>query len=403
MANTTLERVEQSIEEQIVRYRELSEKRRILRGRIERADAEKRSVKDRVFQRVQSDYRHRLEEIESELEPIAAEVQEARASIQTEIREIDGRTEELQDKIDEIAFRSRVGEYDADASNRLQAPLADDYERLVHRRRVVSELLARIDERESELPTRDNLPRRETPESRAPERVSEHAPEQSLERTPERVFERASEHKGERAPSPAPAAPRSAPRPAGEIRTDSAMRGESAIRAGSGPESAAAEAFVDPTEWVGEFVIPEPRVAAKAEGSKAPADTERSGNEMDNLSDLADPSDESISAPNEVSSRSSERSIGPSDTLPILTVVSGPAAGKRLPLLPMTMTLGREVDNNIEIKDIDVARYHARISFEGGHYTIQDLEGPRGRSWMDRGSRKRFSRPARAFAWETAN
>jgi len=208
-----------------------------------------------------------------------------------------------------------------------------------------------------------------TPE-RAPERVSERTPEQSPERRPERV--------SERAPSPAPAAPRPAPRPADEIRTDSAMRGESAIRAGSEPESAAAEAFVDPTEWVGEFVIPEPRVAAKAEGSKTAADTERSGDEMDNLSDLADPSDETISAPNEVSSRSSERSIGPSDTLPILTVVSGPAAGKRLPLLPMTMTLGREVDNNIEIKDIDVARYHARISFEGGHYTIQDLEGSSG-------------------------
>ncbi len=42
------------------------------------------------------------------------------------------------------------------------------------------------------------------------------------------------------------------------------------------------------------------------------------------------------------------------------------------------MTLGREVDNNIEIKDIDIARYHARISFEGGHYTIQDLEGSSG-------------------------
>jgi hypothetical protein len=364
MANTTLERVEQSIEEQIVRYRELSEKRRILRGRIERAEAEKRSVKDRVFQRVQSDYKRRLDEIESELEPIAAEVQEARASIQTEIREIDGRTEELQDKIDEVAFRSRVGEYDADASNRLQAPLADDYERLVHRRRVVSELLARIDERESELPTRGDLPRGEAPGTRAPERVSERAP--------------AVPKPAPAAPQPAPAAPRPAPRPADEVRTEPAMRDDSAIRARSEPEPAVAEAFVDPTEWVGEFVIPEPRGAAKAEGPKTAADTERSGNEMDNLSDLADPSDESISAPNEVSSRSSERSIEPSDTLPILTVVSGPAAGKRLPLLPMTMTLGREVDNNIEIKDIDVARYHARISFEGGHYTIQDLEGSSG-------------------------
>jgi hypothetical protein len=371
MANTTLERVEQSIEEQIVRYRELTDNRRVLRGRIERAEAEKRSVKDRVFQRVHSDYRRRLDEIESELEPIAADVQEARASIQTEIREIDGRTEELQDKIDEVTFRGRVGEYDADASNRLKTPLADDYERLVQRRRVLSDLLARIDEREGELPARDDLPHREMPVPAAPpasERTSEHAPSPAP----------AAPQPAPAAPQHASAAPRPEPQPADEIRTDSVTRGDSEVETGSEPEPAAAEAFVDPTEWVDEFVITEPQGAAKAAGSATTADTARPGDEMDNLSDLADPSDESVSAPDEGSSQPSERSIEPSDTLPILTVVSGPAAGKRLPLLPMTMTLGREVDNNIEIKDSEVARYHARISFEGGHYTIQDLEGSSG-------------------------
>jgi hypothetical protein len=362
MANTTLERVEEKIEEQVIRYRELSDERRILRGRIERAEAEKRSVKDRVFQRVHSDYRRRLDEIESELEPIAAEVQEARASIQTEIREIDGSTEELQDKIDEVAFRFRIGEYDSDASNRLQTPLVDEYERLVHRRRVLSEMLARIDEREDELPALEDLPRAEKPAPRA----------------------------GERETPAAPAAPQPFSRRVSAADTASATLGGSGVqgdaaaientdfRIGSGLESAAAEVFVDPTEWVGEFVIPEPKVAAKTADSAPAPHGARSEEEADNLSDLADPSDESFPASSSRSSQPSERSIGPSDTLPILTVVSGPAAGKRLPLLPMTMTLGREVDNNIEIKDIDVARYHARISFENGHYTIQDLEGSSG-------------------------
>jgi hypothetical protein len=358
MARTTPERVEHSIEEQIVRYRELADKRRILRGRMEKAEAEKRSVKDRVFQRVHSDYQRVLDEIEREMEPIAAEVHEARTLIQSEIREIDGRIEELQDRIDEVAFRCRVGEYDADASNRLQTPLADDFERLVHRSRVLSELLARIDERESELPAHGDLPRGEAPVSGSPERSPEPAPE--------------------RAPSPAPAAPQREPQPTDEIRADSVTRGDAQMPASSEPDSAAADGYVDPTKWIGEFVIPEPRVAAKAASSATAADTARPRDEMDNLSDLADPSDESISVPRKFSSRSSERSIEPSDTLPILTIVSGPAAGKRLPLLPITMTLGREVDNNIEIKDIDVARYHARISFEGGHYTIQDLEGSSG-------------------------
>ena len=44
----------------------------------------------------------------------------------------------------------------------------------------------------------------------------------------------------------------------------------------------------------------------------------------------------------------------------------------------MTMMVGREVDNNIEIRDMNVARYHARISFEAGKYVIQDIEGSPG-------------------------
>jgi hypothetical protein len=348
MANTTLERVEEKIEEQIVRYRELTGQRRTLHGRIERAEAEKRAVKERVFQKVCGDYRRRLEEIDNELEPIAAAVQEARSSIQSEIREIDGRTEELQDRLDEVAFRFRVGEYDADASDRLQAPLSDEYERFVRRRRTLAELLARIDEREDELPSRADLGREAASESREPQRGT----------------------------SPAPSAPRPETPMSAGARSVDATAGTGANRSDAGADPAN-DAFVDPTEWIGEFVTPEPRGAAKTVTADT-ANTSQPVYRAENLSDLADPSDESDVSPNEAPSRAAEQCIEPSDTLPILSVVTGPAAGKRLPLLPMTMTLGREVDNNIELKDIDVARYHARISFEGGQYTIQDLEGSSG-------------------------
>ncbi|MBP2681571.1 MAG: hypothetical protein H6Q78_1434 [Candidatus Krumholzibacteriota bacterium] len=336
MVNTTLERAEEKIEDQVVRYRELTEKRRVLRERIERAETEKRSVRDRVFQRVLGDYRRQLEETERDLGPVAAAVQEARAAIQGEIREIDIRTEEIQDRLDEIAFRHRVGEYDAAASNRLHAPLSDEYERLVHRRRVLSELLAHFDGHE---------------ETDAPE------PGVRPAETGGTLAEKDDA-------SPSSFASESETRPRGEI----------APEAGEG--SPAADAFVDPKDWVGEFVIPEPRAAGSAAHANAAAPA--ANDAADSLSDLADPSDDRTAPPAGSTSQPVERRIEPSDTLPILTVVSGPAAGKRVPLLPMTMTLGREVDNNIEIKDIDVARYHARISFEGGHYTIQDLEGSSG-------------------------
>lgn len=67
---------------------------------------------------------------------------------------------------------------------------------------------------------------------------------------------------------------------------------------------------------------------------------------------------------------------------PVLIIVGGPGAGKKLPLVPMTMTVGREHDNNIELKDEDVARYHARISFQRGQYILQDLESSSG-TWVN--------------------
>jgi hypothetical protein len=338
MVYTTAERAEVGIEEQVARYQELSEQRRILKTRVEKAEAQQRSVNERVFQRVYEDYLRRLQEIESELEPLAAEVQKARASIQNEIREINIRTEEIQDEIDEIAFRYRVGEYDAENSNDKQTPLADEYERLVQRRRVLSESFTRTEGGEEKLPASDAFSQtdadRTVPNGRQP--VD--------------------------SPIPAPPPP---------SKTDESSCPPERDTAGP-------DAFIDPTKWVGEFADDEPEVAVKTKNN-APPEARKHGDEsMDALSALADPSDDS-SAGASAGSRASESPYDETTRgLPILTIVTGPGAGKRLPLLPITMTLGREVDNNIELKDVDVARYHARISFEAGQYTIQDLEGSPG-------------------------
>jgi hypothetical protein len=151
-----------------------------------------------------------------------------------------------------------------------------------------------------------------------------------------------------------------------------------------------ADVFVDPTEWAGEFeqndTPDEPEITDRnPSGPEDLSGEDETGipgtkNEQmfDPLSQLADPSDESA----EQVDRAQESGDSTGDTslggLPILTIAKGPGAGKTLPLLPMTMTLGREVDNNIELRDMDVARYHARISFEAGKFVIQDLEGSSG-------------------------
>jgi len=60
--------------------------------------------------------------------------------------------------------------------------------------------------------------------------------------------------------------------------------------------------------------------------------------------------------------------------MPSLVFVNGAHAGESIPLLPTTLTIGREHDNNIELKDPDVARYHARIVHERGHSFISQRE-----------------------------
>ncbi|MFH1755786.1 MAG: FHA domain-containing protein [Candidatus Latescibacterota bacterium] len=67
---------------------------------------------------------------------------------------------------------------------------------------------------------------------------------------------------------------------------------------------------------------------------------------------------------------------------PNLIVISGNQSGKKIPLLPMTMTIGREHDNNIELKDEDVARYHARVIYKQNRFVLEDLNSSTG-TWLN--------------------
>ena len=71
---------------------------------------------------------------------------------------------------------------------------------------------------------------------------------------------------------------------------------------------------------------------------------------------------------------------------PSLVFVNGGHAGESFALLPTTMTIGREHDNNVEIKDPDVARYHARILRERDDFVVEDLNSSSG-TWIN-GERK---------------
>ncbi len=67
---------------------------------------------------------------------------------------------------------------------------------------------------------------------------------------------------------------------------------------------------------------------------------------------------------------------------PNLIIITGSQAGKKIPLLPMTMTIGREHDNNIELKDEEIARYHARILYQDNQFMLEDMESSTG-TWVN--------------------
>lgn len=380
MGNVTVERADVEIDRQFARYRELAEKRRVLLGRIEKAESEKQSVKERIFQRVYGEYEKELRRLEDELEPLGKDIEKTRASFRNQIRDIETRSEELRDKLDELLFRSRVGEFEESTANEKRAPLAEEYERLIQRHREFSDALARIDTGETARhrsepgATESFLPRDENP---LPEQVTDDLPASSPEKT---RFD----------------AQPSDPRASVEQPTDDLVRafeGPASRQDDTNPPPGSPgdeNVFVDPTEWVGEFVgedpPADPAVANRhpaTPGSVSEKDTSRhahgeSEHTPDPLSELADPHDEIGEEADTTYDSKDPGDDAPLGGLPILTIAKGPGAGKSLPLLPMTMTLGREVDNNIELRDMDVARYHARISFEAGKYVIQDLEGSSG-------------------------
>lgn len=320
MENVTLEIAETEIETQVARCRELDRERRALADRIEKAEAARESVKESIYRKVRSEYDTRLAAVERELGPIVEALEKSHAALRTEMAEIERQDEELRDRLDELAFRARVGELDDRMFEGAHAPIENQRERLQQRRKALTRVAALLGA--ADAPPSDPVQRSNS----------------------------------------VPAAPASPP---------------------AEPPVQVEEAgdFVDPTEWLEEFVPDEPGAEQSPQGEGA-----------DPLADFADPNDEPAAPSRDAPPiRAAEPTHGlaprdaaeparyaPASALPILTITSGPGAGRRLPLLPVTMTLGREVDNNIELKDKDVARYHARISCESGKYVIQDLEGSSG-------------------------
>ena len=65
-----------------------------------------------------------------------------------------------------------------------------------------------------------------------------------------------------------------------------------------------------------------------------------------------------------------------------LTIQKGPSAGQSYPLRGGSVTLGRHPDNQIVINDSQVSRHHARLTWQGSTYSVEDLGSANG-TWVN--------------------
>lgn len=401
MENFALEIAEEEIEKKSARCRELDEKRRGLLSRIEKAEAARQSVSERIYLKVKGEYERELRSVENALEPIVHELEQSRAAADQRLREVSSRVEELRDSLEELEFRRLVGEMDDASLDRARTPLDQEIERLEDRRRDLADILNHIrtlgsaprsHERSSERPVEN--PREDPVARKIPPPAAPLDPDR--EPVPAAVEDAADERHPEPTDTPPVSATPHVDSPADPFPAETDLSAPAAsdppVDATGAPseERGGPEEFVDVSEWLGEFSLDETAGDAPDAGDPGPvassphspaeqpqgnAAQASPGEDLDPLAHLADPCDESSDGDSDVSARSA----APVRTgIPILSVKSGPGAGKRLPLLPVSMTIGREVDNNIELKDKDVARYHARISYESGRHVIEDVEGSSG-------------------------
>lgn len=299
-------------------------RKRKLESMLEKVTEQQGTVPEHIFRKVQREYQEQLDEIRASLDPLESEIAEAKESIALEIDELETLIRNASDGLAELEFRFKVGEFDEAVYRNNRSPLDESLDEKIKAKQTLMASAEKIDSFLDSLRS-------------ASDGVPDGAPAESIAVEDQETSD-ASRHISEPA----------------ERRTPE-------------PE------FVNPNEWLDDFTG---RTATDAGGSGVSSrktDSELFEELLENA-----PAEES---PDETPAPSSESGGGapvdPAQTTPLLILKSKTGAEKRIPVLPITLTIGREHDNNIEIKDEDAARYHARIVFKNGQYLLQSLEGSR--------------------------
>lgn len=369
------------LEEKLAQYNKLTALREDLTRRLEKARSEKESVSPKIYDKVIGEYSGKLENVHEQLSPVESELERNKKECEEELPQLAEEIRLLEDELAEAEFRFRVGEYDqnklTEIQTRLNPDLADRSERQAHFTERLDAINAGLindapgdcadksslkddaDEDEkgyTNEPDDDGAAGGDGTDDGSSSRVTLNSDDPLEELTDEPTEKAADTSKDEV-----------------ETRSDS-----------ESPSESQDKSFENPQEWIDELG----KAAEESEPKAAPPESAPSAKseekaEDDPLSALADPSGDP--GEGEKSAVTVEKAEAPkkgSVGFPNMVIITGTSSGKKIPLLPMTMSIGREHDNNIELKDPDVGRYHARILFDRGRFLLEDLESSNG-TWLN--------------------
>jgi hypothetical protein len=383
MSSALTDKLIENMAKHLDEYRGLVAKRLEIQGRLEKADAEKDFVKESIFERVFEDYKRELGALDDAIEPLRKEVDKIRQEVNDNRGKVREQISEAEDNIEELTFRRRVGEFDEATFTKREKPVRERIDELTRQEKEFDRILKQIEDAERgvdssvQKPVADLAdPEADDPIESPPTEDAQASPDRTpaSETAPSKKKTRQAEHAESPALKPTPSmdkapAKKEATRPSGEKAAPAADESPAGKKAQARDDSGnGASETIDTSGWAEELQrdLEQPDKSVHIRNRRATDNTASDG-------------DDPIR-----STSTSGRMAGdkPSQGFPNLVIIKGTGAGKKIPLLTLTMTIGREHDNNIEIKDEEVARYHARLTHRDGVYHIEDLGSSTG-TWVN--------------------
>jgi hypothetical protein len=374
------------LEEKVALYKKLTAQRDELEKRLENVEQQKASVENRIYEKVKFEYTGELKNVRAQLSPVEKELEETKREGEKELAELNEQIRRMEEELAEAEFRHRVGEFDTDKLVEIRNRLNPELTEKTERQADVANRLDTIRSGGFDKTGTTAVEPEETDTGSSGKRAkSRPAKRRTAVKEPLEVEESVEATDADGATDRETVAE--------TLETDDAAEATESIEAEDSLEENTADtfSFENPQDWIDEFGEEKTKEAprTKTKSSLTHAETPTDSNEaVDPLSALADPSDEQhdeetgTQSANPPVTHAAEEEREVCTGFPNLVIVSGPNSGRKVPLLPMTMSIGREHDNNIELKDPEVARYHARILFERGQFVLEDLESSNG-TWLN--------------------